>query len=198
MTREAIELAIKACKETWNEKTCKKIRDALEQEPSSDAISLETVIQWLMAKDIILSSQEEIVRKELKQLLFVKQEPKTGRWMRKTKVDGVYDIAGVKTWGIKCQCNRCDFTTTVIEDFGYYNYCPHCGARMISEKIHCTCTDAEIAKSFIEDVETVKDLLPKTESENNCNTCLHYKPDNPYCECCFDLDKYEKEDIRNE
>lgn len=55
---------------------------------------------------------------------------KTGHWMRKTKVDGVYDIAGVKTWGVKCQCDKCDFTTTVIEDFGYYNYCPNCGAWM--------------------------------------------------------------------
>ena len=33
MTREkALELAIRACEETWNEKTCKQIRDALEQE----------------------------------------------------------------------------------------------------------------------------------------------------------------------
>ena len=32
-------------------------------------------------------------------------------------------------------------------------------------EIHCTCTDAEIAKSFIEDVRAVKDLLPRTESE---------------------------------
>ena len=41
-----------------------------------------------------------------------------------------YDIAGVKTWGIKCQCDRCDFTTIVVEDFGYYKYCPNCGSRM--------------------------------------------------------------------
>lgn len=32
-------------------------------------------------------------------------------------------------------------------------------------EIHCTCTDAEIAKSFIEDVEAVKELLPQAESE---------------------------------
>ena len=49
------------------------------------------------------------------------QEPKTGHWSRKTKVDA-YDIAGVKTWGIKCQCDRCDFTTIVVEDFGYFDY----------------------------------------------------------------------------
>lgn len=34
-----------------------------------------------------------------------------------------------------------------------------------SKKIHCNHTDTEIAKSFIEDVEAVKDLLPKAESE---------------------------------
>lgn len=32
-------------------------------------------------------------------------------------------------------------------------------------EIHCNCTDKEIAKSFIEDVEAVKDLLPRAESE---------------------------------
>lgn len=60
----------------------------------------------------------------------LEQKPKTGHWSRKTKVDA-YDIAGVKTWGIKCQCDRCDFTTIVVEDFGYYNYCPNCGCRMV-------------------------------------------------------------------
>ena len=34
-------------------------------------------------------------------------------------------------------------------------------------EIHCNCTDEEIAKSFIEDVEAVKDLLPKAESEES-------------------------------
>ena len=57
--------------------------------------------------------------------------PMIGHWSRKTKVEDVYDIEGVKTWGIKCQCDRCDFTTTVIEDFGYYKICPNCGAQMV-------------------------------------------------------------------
>ena len=68
------------------------------------------------------------IPKELEKLPSVSTED-TGHWSRKTKVDA-YDIAGVKTWGIKCQCDRCTFTTTVIEDFGYYRYCPNCGARM--------------------------------------------------------------------
>ena len=53
-----------------------------------------------------------------------------GEWIRRTKVEDVYSIDGIKTWGIKCQCNRCTFTTIVIEDFGYYRYCPNCGADM--------------------------------------------------------------------
>ena len=57
-----------------------------------------------------------------------------GHWTRKTRVENVYDIAGVKTWGIKCQCDRCTFTMTVIEGFGYYDYCPHCGADMRENK----------------------------------------------------------------
>jgi hypothetical protein len=67
---------------------------------------------------------------EIANLKALKQEPKTGHWCRKTKVDA-YDIAGVKTWGIKCQCDRCDFATIVVEDFGYYKYCPNCGAKMV-------------------------------------------------------------------
>ena len=53
-----------------------------------------------------------------------------GHWSRKTKVDA-YDIEGVKTWGIKCQCDKCSFSTMVVEDFGYYKYCPNCGAKMV-------------------------------------------------------------------
>jgi len=59
--------------------------------------------------------------------------PGLGHWSRKTKVDA-YDIEGVKTWGIKCQCDRCTFTTIVVEDFGYYSYCPNCGAKMEVEE----------------------------------------------------------------
>ena len=33
--------------------------------------------------------------------------------------------------------------------------------------IHCNCTDEEIAKSFIKDVEAVKELLLQAESEDN-------------------------------
>ena len=52
-----------------------------------------------------------------------------GHWGRLTRVEGVYSIDGVKTWGIKCQCDKCTFTTIVVEGFGFYDYCPHCGSR---------------------------------------------------------------------
>ena len=70
---------------------------------------------------------------EIIDLPSVTPQPKKGHWSRKTKVDA-YDIAGVNTWGIKCQCDRCTFTTIVVEDFGYYNYCPNCGAKMEVEE----------------------------------------------------------------
>ena len=73
----------------------------------------------------------------IKNMPSVIPQSKTGQWMRKTKVDKAYDIAGVETWGIECQCDRCGFTTTVIEDFGYYKYCPNCGAKMLSTDSNC-------------------------------------------------------------
>ena len=84
-----------------------------------------------------LDNEEALARKSCEEAIKLLKDgtpqPKMARWMRKTKVEGVYDIAGVKTWGVKCQCEKCDFTTTVIEDFGYYNFCPNCGAKMEGE-----------------------------------------------------------------
>ena len=95
----------------------------------------------------------------------LEQEPKTGHWSRKTKVDGVYDIAGVKTWGIKCQCDRCDFTTTVIEDFGYYKYCPNCGTKIVEQQ------------------ESEDRMSKETTCENciNANACIMYEPKMKRC-----------------
>ncbi len=62
MTRkESIELAMKACKETWNEKTCKQIKEALEQESSGDLISRQAVIYYIKGHihEIITESGED-------------------------------------------------------------------------------------------------------------------------------------------
>lgn len=148
---EALEMAIKALEqnesaEEWYKLFVEKLEQ--EQEPLEvEATKLQkaynkgfedcrqAVLNQIFystdnSGDVVLGSA---LRHRIENLPSVKQEPPTGHWMRKTKVDGVYDIAGVKTWGVKCQCDKCDFTTTVVEDFGYYKYCPNCGCAMKGE-----------------------------------------------------------------
>ena len=96
--------------------------------PSDDAIDMA-----IEAVELVTSYENTI--NKLTETIANTQEPKTGHWGRKTKVDA-YDIAGVKSWGIKCQCDRCGFITIVIEDFGYYKYCPNCGAKMEGEALY--------------------------------------------------------------
>lgn len=92
-------------------------------QPCGDAISLETVIEWLKDKDIIkLSSQEEMARKELKALTPVMAEPKTGHWI----YTGDYLTEGM------LKCSECGEEIDVSES--YYDFCPVCGARMESEE----------------------------------------------------------------
>ena len=65
-----------------------------------------------------------------KDVEFVKR--KKGKWLFKERREPVYDLSGVKTWGIAYMCSECGFIHTVIEDFGQYAYCPNsnCGAEM--------------------------------------------------------------------
>ena len=57
-----------------------------------------------------------------------------------------------------------------------------------ADEICCNCTDEEIAKSFIEDVEVIKDLLPKTDEK--CQNC---KKDWTKCTRCPVMMKWVKE-----
>ena len=98
----------------------------------------------------------------------LEQEPKTGHWIHHK--EKMFDCA--EHW----ECSRCHRTTMTYpfrvdgNDYDAMYYCPKCGAKMIeSEDIDCGCIDAEIAKSFIEDAEAVKDLLPQAESEKCSN-----------------------------
>ena len=103
----------------------------LEQQPCEDCISREAVLDIWHTR--YCNTREENEETQYKKIAFelpsVTPQQKVGHWNRKTKVDA-HDIAGVKTWGIACQCDRCGFATIVIEDFGYYTYCPNCGAKM--------------------------------------------------------------------
>ena len=59
------------------------------------------------------------------------EERKTGRWEEIEVIAEAYDIAGVKTWASKMQCDQCGFSTFAIEGcFSQYHFCPNCGARM--------------------------------------------------------------------
>lgn len=139
MTREAIN---ELKKYTLGKKNTEKVEisvlqlnrviKALEQEPCEDAINRQAVIKVLINNGVHFCDMVKITS-DIKDLPSVNPQPKAGHWSRKTKVDA-YDIAGVKTWGIKCQCDRCNFKHIVIEDFGYYNYCPNCGARMVEKQ----------------------------------------------------------------
>ena len=57
---------------------------------------------------------------------------KRGEWEEIETISNVYDLVGLKTWASKMRCNQCGFTTYAIEGrFAQYNFCPHCGARMV-------------------------------------------------------------------
>ena len=64
---------------------------------------------------------------------YVPKQRKKGKWLFKERREPVYDISGVKTWGIAYMCPECGFIHTVIEDFGQYVYCPNCGAEILTE-----------------------------------------------------------------
>ena len=98
-----------------------------------DAVSRQAVLMELDKYLCGVPFDEKGIDEVIKELPSVSVAEETGHWSRKTKVDA-YDLCGVKTWGIKCQCDRCTFTTTVVEDFGYYKYCPNCGAKMEVEE----------------------------------------------------------------
>ena len=110
MTREeALELAIRACEKTWNEKTCKQIRKALEQEPSGDVIYRQEVFDLCNMRD----------KYEVKNVITVNpQEPKTGHWIityPHGKQNPIYE------------CHRCHASNSSV----FKNYCPNCGAKMV-------------------------------------------------------------------
>ena len=67
----------------------------------------------------------------------IEPQRKKGKWIFKERREPVYDISGVKTWGIAYMCPECEFIHTVIEDFGQYVYCPNCGAEMREDGAEC-------------------------------------------------------------
>lgn len=116
MTREeAYRLAMRACEETWNEKTCKQIREALEQEPCDDAVSRQAVLdlQYRIDDSAALSTRDVVNVEDIEELPSVRPQEQTGQW-----INGV--------------CDNCKYDwgkDTPIASVP--NYCPNCGCRMV-------------------------------------------------------------------
>ena len=143
-----------------------QVEDTISRQAVLDIVRFEN--RWLLdagSHNYDTDIAFESIISKISDLPPINPQPKAGHWSRKTKVDGVYDIAGVKTWGIKCQCDRCDFTTTVIEDFGYYKYCPNCGTKMVEQQ------------------ESEDRMSKETTCENciNANACIMYEPKMKRC-----------------
>lgn len=84
-----------------------------------------------LKKDLTRFYDNEVTAKQLiDEQPTIEPERKKGKWIFKERREPVYDISGVKTWGIAYMCPECGFIHTVIEDFGQYVYCPNCGAEM--------------------------------------------------------------------
>ena len=134
------------CGNTYGYKAAEKIIEVLKTENFEDTVSRTEILQKyekycedncqyskkqrdVMCGACMMGDAIEIVES----LPPVTPKQRTGKWIRHTRVKNVYDIAGVKIWGIEHQCNQCTFTTIATEDFGYYDYCPNCGAKMEGE-----------------------------------------------------------------
>lgn len=94
---------------------------SVEQEPCEDAISRDAVLE----KAVYTETEEgwcgyTVDVDYIKSLPPVKQEPKTGHWIKQT--------LSVKPFGEDTVlCDQCAFMT---DKDNTYNYCPNCGAKM--------------------------------------------------------------------
>ncbi len=111
---------------TFTERESDRILKALEQEPCEDCISRQAVLDMATTIQTDDFSGNEIIEvvdvDDIKALLSVTPNPKTGRWinLEKTKYKGIV----LPFWG-RYECSKCGG-----HGEGTFNYCPNCGARM--------------------------------------------------------------------
>ena len=154
MTREeAYRLAMRACEETWNKKTCKQILEALKPEPCDDCISRQAVLEiqvkyaehigatkyWQMRDDIRalpsvtpqyteaeIQKMQELEQAEIQKAyeLGKAEQQKTGRWIKHDTGHSIY---------YDCSLCGCVAPCTETADkilWKMANYCYDCGAKM--------------------------------------------------------------------
>jgi len=97
-----------------------------EQEPCEDAISRQAMHieleKWITYGEYKYSNATKYLYDRIDRLPSIKQEPKTGRWIKTIGENGVTSVV---------RCSECGF-----EDNRYmlFRYCPSCGAKMEEEE----------------------------------------------------------------
>lgn len=115
---------VPAINRTWNEKICKKILEALEQEPcDTDGITVRdvtTAFQFGVAMGLAKKYDEmDSVMEEVKKVIM--PQPKTGQW-------------------IEDKCSACGKgVEDLIESSEWYRnespkYCPFCGLKLVNSQ----------------------------------------------------------------
>lgn len=118
MTREEAitKYIVPAIEKTWNDKRCKEILEALEQEPCEDAISRQAVKELFQEAE--MSGEYSFLG--IDDLPPVTPQPKTGHWIPA----GYYHAGAYEDIQyVTCSCCREDS----LEEG---DYCPNCGAKM--------------------------------------------------------------------
>lgn len=121
---------IPALKNTWGEKKCKEIVEALEEWEEQEPMTAEEYRQRMIQAFHNANTDELIAlcvlptEKEFEHLEWLlknhyKQKTKTGHWIF---VDKAHEHA---------HCSECDYGDVDLMDGRPHNYCPNCGARMI-------------------------------------------------------------------
>jgi hypothetical protein len=126
MTREeAIEKWIMpAIKNTWNEKKCGEIIEALEQEPCEDAVSREAILLQIGKIKDNYGGLLDVAR-FIRKLPSVQPKQKIGHW--KYYYSPFQRVSAFSD--TKAQCNKCGYTKNRY-DGEILNYCPNCGRKM--------------------------------------------------------------------
>ena len=105
---------------------------ALEQEPSGDLISRQTVQDYIakyLSQYLYDDVREavEVIDEYIGELPPVKQEPKTRHWIEKDGFDG----------DVYYDCSECGESFCLIDGTptdNLFDYCPNCGCRMVQER----------------------------------------------------------------
>ena len=108
-------------------KEIKRLKEALEQQPCEDCISRQAVINAIN-QNCIYENEYNLTASHIKemvqQLPSVTQKEKTGHLIDDGFASESNWIFDRKTY----RCSSCKFPTYIK-----YDYCPNCGARMVSE-----------------------------------------------------------------